>query len=56
MKLSEYIFNEYKNYEVTNDQIANDIKSMLNGDNVICDSAEPKSIKELNNHVHRHLF
>lgn len=45
-----YIFNEYKNYEVTNDQIAIDLKPMLNGDNVICDSAEPKSIKELNNH------
>ncbi len=45
-----FVINDYKNYEVTNDQIAIDIKPLLNGDNVICDSAEPKSIAELNNH------
>jgi len=45
-----FIINEYESLEVTNDQIANALKPMLNGDNVICDSAEPKSIKELNNH------
>jgi phage terminase large subunit len=32
---------------MTNPEIAEAIKPLLNGDYVVCDSAEPKSIKEL---------
>jgi phage terminase large subunit len=42
-----YITHEWSSTEVTNDQIADGIKPLLNGDYVVCDSAEPKSIKEL---------
>lgn len=45
-----YIIDEYRDLEVTNDQIADNLKSYLNGDQVVCDSAEPKSIAELNNY------
>lgn len=43
-----YIWREYANKGVTNEQIAADIKPMLGDDTVVCDSAEPKSITELN--------
>jgi phage terminase large subunit len=43
-----YITHEYNEKEVTNPEIAEAIKPFLNGDHVVCDSAEPKSIKELN--------
>lgn len=42
-----YIYREYANKEVTNDQIAKDLKPYVEDDVVICDSAEPKSIQEL---------
>lgn len=42
-----YIVDEWNALEVTNPEIAKGIKPMLNGDYVVCDSAEPKSIKEL---------
>ena len=45
-----YITDEYHNKKVTNDQIAADIKPIIGTENVTCDSAEPKSIQELNNH------
>lgn len=45
-----YVYREYCNKEVTNEQIANDIIDIVDGDIVICDSAEPKSITELNSH------
>lgn len=43
-----YVCKEYANKEVTNSQIAKDIKLDVGGDTVVCDSAEPKSITELN--------
>lgn len=45
-----YIFNEYYATEQTNDLLAADIKPLLADGYVTCDSAEPKSIKELQNH------
>lgn len=45
-----YIVKEYHEHGVTNDQIAKGIKPIVGNDTVVCDSAEPKSIKELNNH------
>lgn len=45
-----YIVDEWHEFDVTNDQIARGIKPLLNGDYLACDSAEPKSIKELKNH------
>lgn len=45
-----YVYREYANKGVTNEQIANDIKPLLGVDTVICDSAEPKSIAELNSY------
>lgn len=45
-----YITHEYHAHKVTNDQIARDIKPIIGDDTVVCDSAEPKSIQELNDH------
>jgi phage terminase large subunit len=46
-----YIFREWNAHGCTNDQIAEVIKPLVNGSgSVVCDSAEPKSIAELNNH------
>jgi len=45
-----YIVDEYRDIGITNDQIAEALKPYLDGDYVICDSAEPKSIQELNDH------
>lgn len=45
-----YIFGEWAALGVTNDEIAAELKPGLNGDYLVCDSAEPKSIAELNNH------
>jgi len=42
-----FITQEWGAKEITNPAIAAAIKPMLNGDYVVCDSAEPKSIKEL---------
>lgn len=44
-----YIFDELYERELTNDQLAKEIKKIINKQDVICDSAEPKSIKELKN-------
>lgn len=44
-----YIFGEWNARGCTNDRIAEAIKPYVrNGDSVVCDSAEPKSIAELN--------
>lgn len=45
-----YIFDEWTARGVTNDQIAEAIKPRMNGDCVVCDSSEPKSIQELCNY------
>lgn len=44
-----WIFKEWGGLGYTNDQIANALKPIITQENVICDSAEPKSIQELNN-------
>lgn len=43
-----YVVDEFNALEITNPEIAKELKPGLNGDHVVCDSAEPKSIKELN--------
>lgn len=45
-----YFFDELYEYGLTNDLLAVEIKKLIGGDPVICDSAEPKSIVELQNH------
>jgi len=45
-----YVTHEYHERGVTNDVIAKDIKKIAGDDQVVCDSAEPKSIQELCNH------
>lgn len=46
-----YIVNEWNQTGCTNDVIAERLKRiMAEGESVVCDSAEPKSIAELNNH------
>ena len=42
-----YITDEWASTGCTNPEIAASIKPLLDGDYVVCDSAEPKSIKEL---------
>jgi len=44
-----YVYNELYERGLTNDLLANEIKPMVNGAYVTCDSAEPKSVAELNN-------
>lgn len=44
-----YIFDEWHDIEVTNPEIAEALKPKVNGDRIVCDSAEPKSIAELQN-------
>ena len=45
-----YVFNEIYENELSNQQLANRVLGLIDGEPVTCDSAEPKSIKELNNH------
>lgn len=49
MRKKIYIFHEEHEHDLTNPQIADLIGPVLGKDLVICDSAEPKSIKELQN-------
>jgi phage terminase large subunit len=42
-----YIINEFYELELTNDEIAKKVLEYAKNDMVICDSAEPKSIREL---------
>ncbi len=44
-----YIFKEHHEHELTNPQIADVLLPIVNKEIVTCDSAEPKSIKELRN-------
>jgi phage terminase large subunit len=42
-----YIINEFEELELTNDVLANKIKTIIGNEYITCDSAEPKSIREL---------
>jgi phage terminase large subunit len=42
-----YILDEFEELEMSNEDIGNRLKEMIDREQVICDSAEPKSIKEL---------
>ncbi|MCP5016853.1 MAG: PBSX family phage terminase large subunit, partial [Ketobacter sp.] len=44
-----YIYAEAYEYELTNNQLADVIEPVVKDDSVFCDSAEPKSIRELRN-------
>lgn len=44
-----YLYNEFYERGLTNDLLADEIKSMIDDERIICDSAEPKSIQELKN-------
>lgn len=45
-----YIYDEMYMRELTNDMLADEIKKHIKFDYVVCDSAEPKSIKEIKQH------
>lgn len=45
-----YILDELYQRGMTNDILAEEVKTMIGYEYVICDSSEPKSIKELKNH------
>jgi len=47
MRKTIYIFDELSETGLTNPQLAEQLKPRLNGDRLACDSAEPKSIREL---------
>jgi phage terminase large subunit len=42
-----YIIDEFEELELTNDVLANKIKTIIGNEYITCDSAEPKSIREL---------
>ena len=46
-KKTIYIFDELYETELTNDMLANEVKKKVGREYVVCDSSEPKSIKEL---------
>ena len=46
-KKTIYIFEEFYEAGLTNDILAGEIRSLIDNDLVVCDSAEPKSIAEL---------
>lgn len=48
-KKEVYIFQEFGGTNYTNDMIAEELKPIIGRELVTCDSAEPKSIQELNN-------
>jgi len=45
-----YIYDELYERGLTNDLLAEEVKKLVQADYVTCDSAEPKSIRELNNY------
>jgi phage terminase large subunit len=45
-----YIFKELHEFGLTNPQLADKIKPIIDRERLICDSAEPKSIQELKDH------
>lgn len=50
MRQTIYIFEELYECGLTNPQLASAIRPMVGKEAVVCDSAEPKSIQELNDH------
>ena len=50
MRKTIYFYKELYETGLTNDVLAERIKEMIGDERIICDSAEPKSIQELNNH------
>ena len=50
MRKTIYVYDEFYETGQTNDLLADQIKRMIGNERIICDSAEPKSIKELQNH------
>jgi phage terminase large subunit len=46
-KKTIYIFDELYELELTNDVLAREVKKRIGSEYVVCDSSEPKSIKEL---------
>ena len=45
-----YIFKEFHEFGLTNPQLADKIKPIIDRERLVCDSAEPKSIQELKDH------
>jgi phage terminase large subunit len=45
-----YVYDEFYERGLTNDQLAVEIKNRIGNNYLVCDSAEPKSIQELQNH------
>jgi phage terminase large subunit len=45
-----YIFRELHEFGLTNAMIAETLKPVIHSEPIVCDSAEPKSIEELNNY------
>ena len=50
MRKTIYFYKELYETGLTNDVLAERVKEMIGDERIICDSAEPKSIQELNNH------
>jgi phage terminase large subunit len=50
MRKTIYFYKELYETKLTNDILAQRVKEMIGNERIICDSAEPKSIQELNNH------
>lgn len=50
MRKKIYVFKELYERGYTNSMIADEIKPIIKSEQIICDSAEPKSIQELNNY------
>ena len=50
MRKTIYVYDEFYDTGYTNDLLAKEIKRMIGNDQIVCDSAEPKSIQELRNH------
>lgn len=50
MRKTIYFYKELYETGLTNDILAERVREMIGDERIICDSAEPKSIQELNNH------
>ena len=50
MRKTIYVYDEFYDTGYTNDLLAKEIKRMIGNDQIVCDSAEPKSIQELRNY------
>lgn len=47
MRKKIYVINEFEELEMTNDIVAQRLKDIINNEYITCDSAEPKSIRDL---------